>query len=90
MSLYNSMSCDGQRQLSATSKSDFVFCMISVYAYNVACCSRPWKLLPVCSLLLRNKYTEIVLNSSVSRPRDNANIYVVNYGHCRTAVVRWG
>ena len=41
-------------------KFGMVFRMIPVYAHDVLCCSRPGKPAIVCSLLLRDKKTEVL------------------------------
>lgn len=43
----------------------------------------------VCALLSRDKYGEVLPNSCVGRPRENANIDVIDHVHGRSNVFCW-
>ena len=63
--------------------------MILVYAHNAWGCSRSWKSSLVCALLLCDRCAEMLPNIRGSRPRDNANIDVIDHVHGRLNVFCW-
>ena len=64
--------------------------MILVYAHNAWGCSRSWKSALVCALLLCDRCAEMLPNIRGSRPRDNANIDVIDHVHGRSNVFAEG
>ena len=63
--------------------------MILIYAHDMRGCSCPWKSALVCALLLCDKCTEMLPNSRVGRPWENANRNVIDRVHSRQTVARW-